>query len=87
MVVAQGLIHTVDGRFGAFAPVGQAEKLTRVAMEMIFFPLVGVHVLIGIVKVFALERSRLLETVSGHGKIDIQNEQQQGDAQRGHHSA
>ena len=87
MVIAQGLINAVDGRFGAFAPVGQAEKPARMAMEMVLFPLVGVHVLIGIIKIFAAEGSRLFETVSGDGKIYIQYQQQQGNTEGGHYPA
>ena len=54
-------------------------------MEMVLFPLVGVHVLIGVIKVFTLKRLRLLEAVGGHGEVDIQNHQQQSDADARHH--
>ena len=80
MVVAQGLIHTVDCLFCALAPIGQAKILARVAMKVVFLPKVRVHVLIRIVKVFALKGSRLPKAVSGHGKIDVEDQQQQSDA-------
>ena len=72
VVIVQGLIHAVDGRFGAFSPIGQAEILARVAVEMVFFPKFGVHVLIRIVEIFTLERSGFLELIGGHGQIDDQ---------------
>ncbi len=87
MVVAQGLIHAVDGRFGAFAPVGQAEILTRMAMEMVLFPLVRIHALVWVVEILAAEGFGLLEAVGWHGEVDIQNQQQQGDAEASHHFA
>ena len=87
MVVSQGLIHAVDGFFGALAPVSQAEILARVAMEMVFFPLVGIHVLIRVVEVFALERSRLLETIGRDGEIQSQQCQYQQDTDGSHHSS
>jgi hypothetical protein len=40
-------------------------------MEMILLPLVGLHVLIGIIKVFARERAWLLKTIGGHGEVDV----------------
>ena len=45
-------------------------------MEMVFLPLVGLHVLIRIVEVFAAKRLWLLEAVGGHGKVDVQYQQQ-----------
>ena len=71
MVVAQGLIDAVDGLFFALASVGQAEKLARVAMEMVFLPLVRLHFLIRIVEVLAAERLRLLETIGGNREVDV----------------
>ena len=56
-------------------------------MKVIFLPLVGIHVLIGVVKVFATEGLRLFETVGGHGEVDVQDDQQQGDADARHHPA
>ena len=56
-------------------------------MEMVLFPLVGIHVLIGIVKVFAAERLRLLKAIGRNGEVDIQDHQQQGDAKACHHPA
>ena len=81
MVVAELLIHAVDGRLAALAAIGQAKELARVAMEMVFLPLVGVHVLIGIVEVSAFKGTRFLEAIGRRGEIDEQNEQQQGDAE------
>ena len=49
MVIAQSLIYAVDGFFSTFSTVGQAKILARVAMEMVFLPLVGFHVLVGVV--------------------------------------
>ena len=43
-------------------------------MEMVFFPLVGVHVLIGIVEIFAAERPGLLELIGGNRQIDKEKE-------------
>ena len=57
------------------------------AMEMVFLPLVGIHVLVGVVKVFAREGLRLLEAISRNGEVDIENQQKQGDANARHHSA
>ncbi len=87
VVVTQGLIDAVDGLFFAFSTVGQTEKFARVAMEVVFLPLVGIHVLVRVVKVFALKRLRLLETVGGNGKVDIQHQQQQSNANASHHPA
>ena len=87
MVVAKSLIDAVNSRFLALAPVGQAEKLARMAMEMVFLPLVGVHVLIRVVEVLTLKRSWLLETVGGHGEVDVQDDQQQSDAEARHYPA
>ena len=75
MVIAQNLVNAVDGSFCAFPSVGQAEILARMAMEMVFFPQVGVHVLVRVVEVFAFKGPRLLETVGGYGEIDGQNGQ------------
>ena len=74
MVVAQGLVHAVNGGFLALASIGQPKIPARVAMKVIFLPLVGIHVLIGVVKVFATEGLRLLETVGGHGEVDVQHQ-------------
>ena len=56
-------------------------------MEMVFLPLVGIHVLVWVVEIFAAERFRLFETIGGYGEIDIQHQQQQGDAYGGHQPA
>ena len=56
-------------------------------MEVVFLPLVGVHVLIRIVKVFAAEGLWLPEAVGGHGEVDVQHHQQQSDANAGHSPA
>ena len=87
MVVTESLIHAVDVRFGAFAPVGQAEILMRMAMEMVLFPLVRVHALVWVVEILAAEGFGFLEAVGWHGEVDIQNQQQQGDAEASHHLA
>ena len=42
-------------------------------MEMVFLPLVGVYVLVGVVEVLATEGFGLLEAVGGHGEIDIKD--------------
>ena len=57
------------------------------AMEMVLLPLVGLHVLIRIVEVFAAEGFRLPETVGRNGEVDVQYDQQQGDTDASHHPA
>lgn len=57
------------------------------AMEMVLLPLVGLHVLIGVIKVFPAEGFRLLEAVGGHGEVEAQNQQKQGYADAGHYPA
>ena len=56
-------------------------------VEVVFLPLVGVHVLIRVVEVFAAEGLGLLETISRNGEVDIQNHQQQSNADASHYSA
>jgi len=87
MVVAQDLIDTVDGGLFALPPVGQAEILARMAVEMVLFPLAGVHVLIRVVEVFTFKRTRFLETIGGHGEIDEEDEQQKCYAETSHDPA
>ena len=87
MVVTQGLVDAVNGFFFAVAAIGQAKELARVTMEMVFFPQVGVHVLVGVVEVFAAEGLGLLEAIGRNGEVDIQNHQQQSNADASHYSA
>ena len=71
MVIAQGLIHAINGGFLALATVGQAEISALMAMEVLFLPLVGLHVLIRIVEIFTAKGLGFLETIGGDGKVDI----------------
>ena len=57
------------------------------AMEVVFLPLVGLHVLIRIVEICAAKRFWFLETVSGNGEVDVQYQQEHGDAKACHHPA
>ena len=87
VVVTQGLIDAVDGLFFALAAISQAEELARMAVEVVFLPQVGVHILIGVVEVFAAEGLGLLEAIGRNGEVDIQNHQQQSNADASHYSA
>ena len=71
VVVAQGLIDAINGGFLALASVGNAKIFARMAMEVVLLPLVGLHVLIRIVEVFAAEGFGFLETIGGDGEVDI----------------
>ncbi len=70
MVVAHKLIDAVDDRLFALPSVGQAEKPSRMAVEIVFLPLVGIDVLIRIVEIFAGKGARFSEMVGRDEKID-----------------
>ena len=74
MVVAHKLIDAVDDRLFALASVGQAEKSPRMAVKIVFLPLVWIDVLIRIVEIFAGKRARLVESINRSREVNAQKQ-------------